>query len=415
MNDNPKYRLGTQSNRIFMASQTKNLLDFGRNFPVPQGGSGWLDAEGNVDASHGIQTWITGRMTHVYSIAALMGYPGAEHLADEGLRGLTGILHDDENGGWHPSIQADGTPEPGKVCYAHAFVIIAATSAYLAGRPGAKELLDEALETYDKYFWDDERGLAVDTWDTTFTTLDTYRGLNANMHTTEAFLGVADATGNNTYRERAGRIIRQVVQWAKGNNWRIPEHFDENWNPDFEFNADKKDDQFKPYGATPGHGIEWARLITQWALSYFPNRALAQPYIEASERLFERAVADGYSKGERPGLAYTTDWNGNPVVTDRMHWTLAEAMNTSSTLAKVTGKHEYEEWYEEFARYTDEYLIDHKGGSWFHQLDADNKVIGTVWPGKSDVYHAFQSTLIPFLDPAVSICTAVFNDGKDRQ
>jgi mannose/cellobiose epimerase-like protein (N-acyl-D-glucosamine 2-epimerase family) len=46
-------------------------------------------------------------------------------------------------------------------------------------------------------------------------------------------------------------------------------------------------------------------------------------------------------------------------------------------------------------------------GSWFHQLDASNHVIGTVWPGKSDLYHAFQSTLIPFNDPALSIATAV--------
>lgn len=44
-----------------------------------------------------------------------------------------------------------------------------------------------------------------------------------------------------------------------------------------------------------------------------------------------------------------------------------------------------------------------------HQLDKNNHVIGTVWPGKSDLYHAFQSTLIPFLDPAVSIATAVKN------
>ena len=74
---------------------------------------------------------------------------------------------------------------PGKICYAHAFVILAASSALLAGRPGAKELLDEALATYDKHFWNDEIGLAVDTWNTEFTELDPYRGLNANMHTTE--------------------------------------------------------------------------------------------------------------------------------------------------------------------------------------------------------------------------------------
>ncbi|WP_147374245.1 AGE family epimerase/isomerase, partial [Gardnerella vaginalis] len=29
------------------------------------------------------------------------------------------------------------------------------------------------------------------------------------------------------------------------------------WQADLEYNKDKKDDQFKPYGATPGHGIEW--------------------------------------------------------------------------------------------------------------------------------------------------------------
>ncbi|MEE8737568.1 MAG: AGE family epimerase/isomerase [Bifidobacterium sp.] len=409
---NPKYRLGTQANRIFMASETYELLNFGRHFPAPQGGSGWLDDNGGIDPSQGIQTWITGRMTHVYSIASLLGYPGADALADAGLRGLTGILHDDANGGWYPFVNEDGSHAADKICYTHAFVILAASSALLAGRPGARELLDEALATFDKRFWDDKTGLAVDTWNTEFTTLDPYRGLNANMHTTEAFLAVADATGNISYRVRAGRIIDHVVQWARDNEWRIPEHFNENWVADLEFNADKKDDQFKPYGATPGHGIEWARLITQWALSFYPNREGARPYIEASEHLFHRAVEDGWNADGTIGLAYTTDWKGRPVVTDRMHWTLAEGLNTSSTLFHATGSVEYLDWYSTFARYVDEHLIDHQGGSWFHQLDKDNKVIGTVWPGKSDLYHAFQSTLISFVDPAVSICTAIKNAAR---
>ncbi|MDF7664703.1 AGE family epimerase/isomerase [Bifidobacterium sp. ESL0745] len=406
---NPKYELGTVANRTFMANQTYELLNFGKGFPVPQGGSGWLDDDGHIDPSHGIQTWITGRMTHVYSIAAMLGYPNAEALVDAGLKGLTGILHDDRNGGWYPSIQADGTPEAGKTCYPHAFVMLSASSALLAGRPGAKELLDEVLKTYDKYFWDDEAGLAVDTWDTTFSKLDDYRGINANMHTTEAFLAVADATGDNKYRVRAGRIIDHVVEWAKNNHWRIPEHFGPDWSVNLEYNADKKDDQFKPYGATPGHGIEWARLITQWALSSFANRVGAKPYIDAAEHLFNQAVADGWNRNGTVGMAYTVDWNGEPVVTDRMHWTLAESLNTSATLYKVTGKKEYLDWYATFAKYVDEHLIDHEKGSWFHQLDKDNKVIGTVWPGKSDVYHAFQSTLVPFLDPSVSIATAIRN------
>ena len=120
-------------------------------------------------------------------------------------------------------------------------------------------------------------------------------------------------------------------------------------------------------------------------------------------------MADAWNADGTVGLAYTTDWNGKPVVTDRMHWTLAESLNTSATLYAATGEEMYANWYATFAQYVDEHVIDHEGGSWFHQLDKNNHVIGTVWPGKSDLYQAFQSTLIPFLDPAVSIATAVKN------
>ena len=59
-------------------------------------------------------------------------------------------------------------------------------------------------------------------------------------------------------------------------------------------------------------------------------------------------------------------------------------------------------------KYLDECVIDHKNGSWFHQLDRNNKVIGTVWPGKSDLYHAVQATLIPYsVDVGVSIAVTL--------
>jgi mannose/cellobiose epimerase-like protein (N-acyl-D-glucosamine 2-epimerase family) len=404
-----KYQLGTQANRLFMASQSYNLLNFGRGVAAPWGGAGWLDNFGRIDVSHGVHTWISCRMSHVYSLGAMLGFPGSEEIVDTMLAGLNGPLHDDDHGGWFSSISLDG-PEPNKICYQHAFVMLAASSAYVIGRPGAQELLEKGIATYDKFFWDEQAGMAVDTWNTEMTHKDSYRGINANMHSTEAFLAIADATGDETYRKRAGRIVNNVVDWSKNNGWRIPEHFNENWEPDFEFNADNKDDQFKPYGATPGHGIEWARLITQWALStYGKDSEQAAPFIHASEELFNRAVKDGWDVDGNPGIVYTTDWKGNPVVHDRMHWTIAEAINTSSTLFAVTGKQEYADWYAKFTKFMDEFLFDPVNGSWFHQLDENNQVLDTVWPGKSDLYHAFQSTLIPFNDPAVSIATAVKN------
>ena len=77
----------------------------------------------------------------------------------------------------------------------------------LAGEKDAETLLKDALELFDKRFWDEKQGLTYDTWNTEFTVLDDYRGLNANMHTVEAFLAVADAIKEEKYRIRAGRII----------------------------------------------------------------------------------------------------------------------------------------------------------------------------------------------------------------
>ena len=107
------------------------------------------------------------------------------------------------------------------------------------------------------------------------------------------------------------------------------------------------------------------------------------------------------------GIVYTTDWKGNPVVHDRMHWTLAEAINTSAVLYRVTGKEQYANEYASFMRYLDVVVMDHRNGSWFHQLDEHNRLKGTVWPGKSDLYHAFQSMLIPYHKVDTSIAKAV--------
>ena len=148
-------------------------------------------------------------------------------------------------------------------------------------------------------------------------------------------------------------------------------------------------------------------LITQFATSCSRTDEQKAALIDAAEHLFARALEDAWNTDGTVGLAYTTDWNGRPVVTDRMHWTLAESVNTSAVLATVTDKQEYKDWYATFWRYIDEYLIDHEHGSWFHQLDKDNHVIGTVWPGKSDLYHALQCTFIPRLNPAVSVAPAL--------
>ena len=407
---NKKYLIDTDENKKFLEDVRNGLLNFGHAFPSPSGGSYYLGDDGTPWKDRNRETWITSRMAHVYSIGTFLGHEGSAELADAALKGLRGELHDDVNGGWYAGLTANNEIVPTKQCYAHAFVILAASSGVLAGRPGAQELLDEALKTYDLRFWNEEEGLSCDTWNTEFTVLDDYRGLNANMHTVEAFLAAADVTGDEKYRIRAGRIIDRVAGWAKNNNWRIPEHFSKDWVADLECNKEQPDDPFKPYGATPGHGIEWARLITQWALSFYrTNMQNAASYVAIAESLYNRAIEDAWEADGAPGICYTTDWEGHPVVHDRMHWTLAEAINTSAVLWHVTKIQKYADDYAKFMKYLDEKVLDHVHGSWFHQLDQNNELLTTVWPGKPDLYHATQATLIPYYAPNLSIAPAVKN------
>lgn len=411
---NRKYILDTEENREWQRSLTNELLEFGKRFPSPGGSSYYLGDDGAPWKERPRETWITSRMAHVYSIGALLtGNAEYGELAQKALNGLMGELHDNVNGGWYAGLTSEGDVLETKQCYAHAFVILAATSGILAGRNGAEKLLADALEIYDKYFWREDEGLSVDTWNTEFSALSEYRGLNANMHTVEAFLAVYDGIGDKKYLERAGRIIDRVVTWAENNDWRIPEHYKSDWTPDLECQKDTPDDPFKPYGATPGHGIEWARLITQWASALSDTGTQKEKFYDVAEKLYERAINDAWNSDGGLGIIYTTDWNGKPVVHDRMHWTLAEAINTSAVLYRRTGDERYARDYSEFMKYLDEVVHDKVNGSWFHQLDRNNKVIGTVWPGKSDIYHALQATLIPYNTKlGVSIAKAVkeFNE-----
>lgn len=405
---NSKYEINTKENREFLKASCEDLLNFGHRFPSPNGGSYYLGDDGTPWKDRNRETWITCRMAHVYSLGLMLGHEGSGELVDAALKGLRGELHDEKNGGWYAGVTPEGGIVPNKQCYAHAFVILAASSALTAGRSGAKELLEEALAVYDRHFWNEEEGLACDTWNTEFTVLDDYRGLNANMHTVEAFLAVGDVIGDKKYHIRAGRIIDHVIGWAEDNNWRIPEHFTKEWVADLDCNRDRPDDPFKPYGATPGHGIEWARLITQWTLANCgEEKEKLEKHLQAAENLYTTAIKDGWNADGAPGIVYTTDWNGKPVVHDRMHWTLAEAINTSAVLYQVTGKEKYAKDYAAFMKYLDEVVMDHENGSWFHQLDEQNHLKGTVWSGKSDLYHALQSTLIPYHKADTSIAPAV--------
>ena len=193
------------SHRRWLAGHFGQLLAFGRRTAYPGGGAAWLDDTGAPWLEQGVHTWITCRTAHVYSLGALLGIPGSRPIAQAAVDGLTGTLRDAASGGWFTQRNADGSTPDEKAAYSHAFVMLAASSATVAGLSGAASLLTEATGVFLQRFWDEDAGRVVDSWDRTFTSLDSYRGLNANMHTVEAFLAVADVTGERVWLEREER------------------------------------------------------------------------------------------------------------------------------------------------------------------------------------------------------------------
>jgi sulfoquinovose isomerase len=388
-----------------LAAECERLLDFGRLFPHPLGGAAWLDTRGQPDLSRPVYTWITARMLHVYTLGHLLGRAGDADLAAQALAGLNGRLRDGRNDGWLTSVDAADESPDEKACYTHAFVVLAASSGTVAGLPVARDLLAEALDVWHQRFFDDMAGMFVDSWNRDFTQLGEYRGVNANMHAVEALLAAADVTSDRLWRERALGIARRVaLEFAEPNSWRIPEHFSSSWEPQLAHNRDRPDDQFQPYGATVGHGLEWSRLLLHLEAS------LGDPpdwLLPAAEALFDRAVVDGWAVDGADGFIYTTDWDGTPVVRDRMHWVVAEAIAAAAALQRRTGDDRYSDLAATWWAYAERCLFDRQYGSWHHQLDATNQVIDTVWPGKPDLYHAVQATVIPRLPLAPSMATAL--------
>jgi len=405
--------MATPGSARMRAEQRADLLRFANGAMTPQG-FGWLDDRGDVTAGKPTELWITCRMTHTAALGILaheapaVGGPGIDRLREvvaHGIRSLCGPLEDSIDGGWFAAVDENGPRESAKQAYGHAFVVLAASSAVLTGAPGAQALFERALHTSELRFWHDAEGLSVEEWDRGWGVLSPYRGLNANMHTVEAYLAAGDVSGDATWHQRAGRIASRVLDWARANDWRIPEHFDSDWDPQVEHNRETPADPFRPYGATVGHGLEWARLFL--AVEQTLGHNAPSGLREGAVALYDRAVSDGWNVDGAPGFVYTTDWDGSPVVRERMHWVVAEAIAASHALAIATGESCYSDnaavWWE----YVQTYLLDDERGSWHHELDPRNRPANSVWAGKPDIYHAYQATLLPELGLTPSFASAL--------
>lgn len=383
------------SHRLWLGQQAESLFAFFERESInPNGGFHALDDRGKPMASvNGGQIHVTTRMIYSFSLAQLLGRPGADALIDHGIDFLLNRHRDAQNGGY---FWGTGTEPPmggSKQAYAHAFVLLAAASAKTTGHPMADRLLDEITDVIDNRFWDDTVGACREEFTHDWQELSTYRGANSNMHMAECLMAAHEATGEGAYLAKAERIADFFVNGhARSAGWRLPEHFDANWVRDDAYIGNP---MFRPIGTTPGHSLEWSRLLLQmWHLG--GKRHAWMP--DAARNLFLQAMADGWDI-KSGGFYYTIGADGSPLVADRYWWPCCEAIAAAACLRATFQEPVFEHWYRRCWSFTATHLLDRENGGWIAQLDADLHQNSGPFFGKPDIYHAIQACLIPLHAP----------------
>ena len=402
--DGTKDHFEDVTHRAWLGLHRESLLDFYQPAVcLPSGGYAWLDDAGAPLPDKGAQLWLGTRMIHVFSLAAMLGRPGADWVVEHGLSFYTdGPGHDKQHGGWY-SVVGGKAPGDRKELYGIAQMVLAGCSATAAGFSRGRALMEEALDVIDRHFWLEEWGRCAEGYDRTFSRLDPYRGQNANMHLAEAYLAAHQVTGDTQYLSRATRIAYHIAGGAAEvgvpGSWRLPEHFDTSWRPIRDYNIDDPRHPFRPYGSQIGHWLEWSKLCLQISAQGVEDAWL----LRAAEALFSAAVTEGWL-GDG-GFVYTVDWEGRPVVEERYFWEPAEAMGAARLLWLRTGDQKYQDWYRKLWDYVDQYFIDHRRGGWFSELDASGTPVTYTWEGKPDLYHAYQGTLYSLVPAHLGLAT----------
>lgn len=386
-----RFRWNTAAHRDWMLGDARRQFAFFAPSLNPSGGFDYLDDDGRPLPGQPRELHATGRMVHAFALGHAAGLVSDGRVVDHGLQTLWRHHRDAGQGGYLWSFDASGQVVRGdKLAYGHAFVLLAAASAKLIGHPDADRLLDDIRQVIEDRFWDPDHRRMREEYARDWSEISDYRGMNANMHSVEAFLVAYEATEDRLFLDRALDMIRFFIgKMALAHQWRVPEHYDLSWQVDADYEGDP---MFRPAGRTPGHWFEWARLCLQaWDLDGRRDPAIR----DWARALCDRADRDGWCGADGGGLLYTVDADGRPLRENRYWWPVAEAIAAIATLQKLGEDHG--EAYARYLRCAEAKFIDPDRGGWYP--DADRQ--GTQFTGKPDIYHAVQAVLYP-LSPAVS-------------
>jgi mannose/cellobiose epimerase-like protein (N-acyl-D-glucosamine 2-epimerase family) len=287
--------------------------------------------------------------------------------ARHGLDYLRRVHRDPSSGAYAWTIRDGQVEDATRHAYGMAFVLLAYASAFKAGIGEARAWMEETWQVLETHFWDADAGLYRDEADAHWN-FSAYRGQNANMHLCEALLVAFEASADPRYLERAlllaDVMTRRQAAKAGGLVW---EHYDAQWNVDWDYHRDDPKHLFRPWGFQPGHQTEWAKLLL--ILDRYAPRDWLLP---TARNLFDTAVARAWDT-EYGGLCYGFAPDGTICDADKYFWVQAESLAAAALLGEHSGEARYAQDYERLWAYAWRHFVDHEYGAWYRILDRENR------------------------------------------
>ncbi|WP_323013685.1 AGE family epimerase/isomerase [Devosia sp.] len=402
---------GRPFHRQYLMRQANNLFDFFQAASLnPKGGFFELSDDGLPLAPDNAtrQIHVTTRMVHCFTIGSLIGRPGSDEIVDHGMQYIWNNHRDQRHGGYVWSLDDHGFQDASKQAYGHAFVLLAASSAKLLGHPLADKMMADVTEVIEEHFWDEKAGAVREEFAQDWSPVSDYRGQNSNMHLTEALMAAYEASGKRTYLEKATRIADLIIRRnAVALDYRVAEHFDGRWALDKDYLGSE---MFRPSGTTPGHWLEWSRLLFQLFILGHKEHSWMP---EAARNLFRQSIALGWDT-VHGGFFYTLDWQNQPIMREKLWWPVSEAIGAASFIASHDTDPFFELWYRRLWDYAENHVIDHRRGGWLSELKEDLTPTSRLFVGKPDIYHALQACLIPLYPAHGSLTKGIIEQDHIR-
>ena len=331
-----------------------------------------LDFEGRDAGLPVVRVRVQARQIYVFASAHAAGWSGpALELAEVGMFALrAGGWRSDR--GWAAQLDRTGAGMqwPGDL-YDHAFVLFALARLFeITGAPEYRRYIDETLAFLDSALKDENGGYREDL-DATLP-----RRQNPHMHLLEAFLALYTATGDDAFLARAEEILALFeAHFANPDGTGVHEMFDPTW-------------QRRDAPLEPGHGFEWAYLLSWLEFSGGPDELTRTARV-----LFESARQNGISED---GFAIdAVDADGKISQPSRRLWPQTEYLRALQLFAP--------ENYEAVQRAVfDSYLATETAGLWHDVYDLDAQMQSVQVPA-STLYHLWGG-LMPVNEELASLC-----------